>query len=83
MFLPDFHSDIPTGNQLLAEIGLDPQTIRETIEDDRAMRCPDRGVSFPEGRFGRVRTSSRPCRPARQPGVRGGLEKSERRGSGE
>ena len=25
MFLPDLHSDIPTGNQLLAEIGLDPQ----------------------------------------------------------
>ena len=51
MFLPDFHSDIPIGNQLLAEIGLDPQAIRETIEDDRAMRCPDRGVSFPERRF--------------------------------
>ena len=50
MFLPDFHSDVPIGNQLLAEIGLDPQTIRETIEDDRAMRCPDRGVSFPERR---------------------------------
>ena len=51
MFLRDFHSDVPTGNQLLAEIGLDPQAIRETIEDDRAMRCPDRAVSFPERRF--------------------------------
>ena len=51
MFNPDYHSDIPTGSELLAEIGLDPQAIRETIEDDRAMHCPDRVVSFPERRF--------------------------------
>ena len=51
MFLPDYRSDIPTGGELLAEIGLDPQAIRETIEDDRAMRCPDRAVSLPERRF--------------------------------
>ena len=51
MFLPDYHSDTPTAGDLLAEIGLDPRAIRETIEDDRAMRCPDQGVSFPEPRF--------------------------------
>ena len=80
MFLPDFHSDVPTGNQLLAEIGLDPQAIRETIEAIAPCAVPTGACRFPNAGS---RTSSRPCRPARQPGVRGGLEKSERRGSGE
>ena len=41
MFHPEIHLDIPTGN-LLAEVGLDPHSISEVIEHDRAMRCPDR-----------------------------------------
>ena len=41
MFDPEIHVDIPTGN-LLAEIGIDPHSISEVIEHDRAMRCPDR-----------------------------------------
>ena len=51
MFNPDFQLDVPTGGDLLAEIGLDPRAISEVIEDDRAMRCPDRGAVFPERRF--------------------------------
>ncbi len=42
MFDPDIHLDLPTAGELLAEIGIDPQAVREVIEDDRAMRCPDR-----------------------------------------
>ena len=38
----DFDLDIPTGDELLAEIGLDPRSVRDVIEDDRAMRCLDR-----------------------------------------
>ena len=44
MFNPDFNLDVPTGADLLAEFGLDPQAISAVIEDDRAMRCPDRGA---------------------------------------
>ncbi len=51
MFIPDFHLDAPTGGDLVAELGLDPRSISEVIEDDRAMRCPDRGAVFPERRF--------------------------------
>ena len=51
MFNPDFQLDVPTGGDLLAEIGLDPRAITEVVEDDRAMRCPDRGAVFPERRF--------------------------------
>ena len=42
MLDPDFASDIPTGVELFAEIGLDPRSVEEVIEDDRAMRCPER-----------------------------------------
>ena len=51
MFNPDFQLDVPTGGDLLTEIGLDPRAISEVIEDDRAMRCPDRGAVFPERRL--------------------------------
>ena len=46
MFNPDFNLDVPTGADLLAELGLDPQAISAVIEDGRAMRCPDRGAVF-------------------------------------
>ena len=43
MFCPDYHfEEAPTGNDLLAEIGLDPGAVQDVIDDDRAMRCPDR-----------------------------------------
>ena len=44
----DIDLDIPTGDELLAEIGLDPRSVRDVIEDDRAMRCPDRDAA-PDG----------------------------------
>ena len=51
MFHPDFDFDTPSGVELLAEIGVVPHTVREVIEHDRAIRCPDRGAVFPERRF--------------------------------
>ena len=42
----DFDTDhdviTPSGGALLAEIGLDPRTVRDALADDRARRCPDR-----------------------------------------
>ena len=61
MFNPDFHLDVPTGGDLLAEIGLDLRAISEVIEDDRSMRCPDRAAVFPERRF----ADPYPATPAR------------------
>jgi len=44
--------DIPlSGDDLLAELGLDPRAVHDDIEDDRARRCPDRQAVFPERRF--------------------------------
>ena len=51
MFDPDFAFDIPTGSSLLAEVGIRPEHVREVVEDDRAIRCPDRGAAYPEHRF--------------------------------
>ena len=45
MFLSD-HSLEPGSSVLLAELGIDPLTVREAIEHDRAMRCPDRAAVF-------------------------------------
>ena len=46
MFLSSFDTDpnfdAPTGADLLAEFGIHPAAVRETIEDDRARRCPER-----------------------------------------
>ncbi len=50
MFDTDF-DPAPTGPDLLAELGIDPLTVREVGEDDRGMRCPDRPVLFPDRRF--------------------------------
>ncbi len=46
MFRPDHSFNLPTGD-LLAELGIDPLTVREVIDDDRAIRCPDRAAVFP------------------------------------
>ena len=53
MFDPDIHLDVPTGDLLLAEIGIDPTAASEVIAEDRAARCPgrdqvrpDRGTAF-------------------------------------
>ena len=50
MFHPDHSLDLPTGD-LLAELGIDPLTVREVIDDDRAIRCPERAAIYPERRF--------------------------------
>ena len=46
MFLSDHSPDLPAGS-LLAELGIDPSAVRETIEDARAMRCPERPAVYP------------------------------------
>ena len=42
----DFDTDhdlvTPTGDGLIAELGLDARSIRDALADDRARRCPDR-----------------------------------------
>ena len=47
MFLSDHSLDLPTDGSLMAECGIDPAAVREVIEHDRAIRCPDRGAVFP------------------------------------
>ena len=47
MFDPYSETGIPSTSELLAEIGIDPAVVREVIEDDRAMRCPDRDSVLP------------------------------------
>jgi len=51
MFDFDHDTGTVTGRRLLAEIGIDPRTVREVIEDDRAIRCPERGAVFPAHGF--------------------------------
>ena len=48
MFISDFHFDAPSGGELLAEIGVNRHTIREIVEDERAIRCPDRDSVLPD-----------------------------------
>ena len=45
---PDFPV---TGHQALAELGIDPRSALEAIEDDRARRCPDQDTVYPERRI--------------------------------
>ena len=47
MFHPDYSLDLPTGGSLLAELGVHPNTVCEVIDDDRAIRCPERGAVYP------------------------------------
>ena len=51
MFHPEFRLATPTGGDLLTELGVRPEIVREVTEDERAIRCPDRGAAFPERSF--------------------------------
>ena len=51
MFRPDTSLGLPTGSDLLAEIGVDRRTVREIAEDERAIRCPERGAVYPQHGF--------------------------------
>ena len=47
MIHPDFRLGAPRGGDLLAELGVRPELVREVTEDERAIRCPDRGAAYP------------------------------------
>ena len=47
MFHPDHDFGAPSGSSLLTELGIDPATVREVAEDDRAIRCPERDALYP------------------------------------
>ncbi len=51
MFRPHHDFGAPCGPDLFAELGIDPAAVRETIEDDRAIRCPERAAFYPEYGF--------------------------------
>ena len=51
MFRPDTSLHLPTGSDLLAEIGVDRRTVREIAEHERSIRCPERGAVYPERSF--------------------------------
>ena len=40
----DYNPITPTGDALLAELGIDISSVRETLADDRVRRCPDTEV---------------------------------------
>ena len=44
-----FHPD--TSLDRLTELGIDPAAVREVVEDERAIRCPDRDAVYPEYGF--------------------------------
>ena len=46
--LYDFDPVCPSDGLLLAEIGIDLDSVRETLADDFARRCPDRPAA-PDG----------------------------------
>ena len=47
MFDPDTSLDLLNDNDLLQEVGIDRHTVRELAEDERAIRCPERGAVYP------------------------------------
>ena len=47
MFHPDLDFDAPSGVALLAELGVRRETVREVVEDERAIRCPERSPAWP------------------------------------
>jgi len=51
MFQFDHSPDIPAGSDLLAEVGIDPAAVREAIEDERTIRCPERPAANPKRGF--------------------------------
>ena len=40
-FSSDYDPVTPAAGELIAELGLDPWTVREVLFEDRARRCPD------------------------------------------
>ena len=42
MFDSDFDPVTPAGDALIAELGLDLRSVRDSLADDLARRCPDR-----------------------------------------
>ena len=48
MFHPDHYDRAPGGGELLAELGIRPDVVRELVEDERAIRCPDRDSLLPD-----------------------------------
>ena len=62
-FDPGYDFEPPSGSALLAEIGIDPHTVSEVIDDDRAIRCPDRDSVLPEpSRFAHQASRAMPSR---------------------
>ena len=51
MFNPHFRLGAPSGGDLLTELGVRPELVSEIAEDERAIRCPDRGAVYPEHGF--------------------------------
>ena len=51
MFNPHFRLGAPTGGDLLTELGVRPELVREIVDDERAIHCPDRGADYPEHGF--------------------------------
>ena len=51
MFQSDHSPDLPDGRLLLADLGIDPRTVREIAEDNRMIRCPERPAAYPEHGF--------------------------------
>ena len=47
-FSSDYDPVTPAGSDVLAELGLDPRSVRDAIADDRSRRCPDREVRADE-----------------------------------
>ena len=47
-FDPGYDFEPPSGSALLTELGVDRHTVLEVIEDDRAIRCPDRDSVLPD-----------------------------------
>ena len=96
MFHPDLDFDAPSGVALLAELGVRRETVREVVEDEHAIRCPERDPPWPAYGFAslapeppfrttctRRRRRIFPARPRHFPrrnGGGGGLEEGERKG---
>ncbi len=51
MFRRDTSLDLPIGSDLLRELGVDRHTVREIAEEERAIRCAERGPVYPEYGF--------------------------------
>ena len=60
MFHSAFRLGVPHGGDLLTELGIDPVTVSEIADDERAIRCPDRGAAFPEHGFASLSPESPP-----------------------